>query len=166
MSSMPRTHNPRDPGTGQFVHRPYGRPPVSPYKLAMFTDENELDKGRVINDFHFRAKTVVQAELLFDRLVTQLTSGAETARPSLYRVGQVYRLNVSGEVLVMVTLVQEVGTRWHYRVALLDYPGAKTQLFQTQMIALNPVQVYRGYAEDEIDSDWPVGETKDRIAAA
>lgn len=160
MTSYPRSYTPRG-GNGQFIHQPYGRPPVSPSKALMFTDENEQDTGRVIDDCRWRAVDVRQAELLFDSLVLRLTSGAETARPALYSVGQVYAIQLGGTVRIMVTLVQDVGTRWHYRVALLDKPGAKTQLFQTQLVALCPVRLYRGYETEGVDSDWPAEEAKD-----
>ena len=171
MSSFPpRAYNPRG-SDGRFVHQPFGRPPVSPYKALMFSDEHELDKGRIIDDFHWRAQSAVQAEQIFDRLVTQLTSGAETARPSLYRAGEVYRLDVHGTVRVKVKLAYPMGHHWRYQLELVDYPGAKPLLNQSQMVALRPVQLfYQGYANYVVDPDWGdaqnYGETKDHSKVA
>jgi hypothetical protein len=155
----------RNSGTGRFQRSMPWQRPASP-NYAMFSDEESCDKPRVIDDFHWRAKTVTQAEDLFNKLVKDLTSGAETARPSLYGAGQAYTLRINGSVTVMVRMAYEVGTRWRYQLALLDYPGAVVQLFQTEMTALRPERVYRGYDNEAADTDWPAEETKDHSKVA
>lgn len=155
----------RNYGTGQFQRLPPWQRPTNPN--SMFSDEESCDKGRVI-EVRWKDKNKVQAEELFYRLLTDLTSGAETARPSLYSVGQTYAVQMSGEVKVKVTMAYMVGTRWRYQLALVDHPGAVVQLFQTELIALRPAQLfYRGYEEQgAFDTEWPARETKDRITAA
>lgn len=165
------TNTARTP-SGAFRH-PYGgeRPQLPPRKLSMFSDENEHEQGRVIEDVQWRAKNLLQTERRFEQMVLIATSGPETARPALYEAGGIYSLCLIDRSLVHVKRVYSVGINWHYQVELVAVAGACCQLKQNQMVALKAQRGYRGYETDLPNTEWGAAEyvppeTKDRIAAA
>ncbi len=160
-------HTARD-RKGHFVHSPNYRPVRHP---ELFSDEDELDRRRVIDDVRWRNHRVLEAERAFERQVMNATSGPETARPAMYEAGGIYRLNLNGVVTVRVKLAYSVGVNWHYQLELTAVPGACCQMKQVQLYALHAQRGYRGYETDLPDTEWGAGEyaaleRKDRIAAA
>lgn len=159
--------------SGAFRH-PYGgeRPSLPPRKLSMFTDENDGEQGRVIDDYQLRDPHIVQAERMFEYLVIQRTSGPETTRPPLFTPDLFCVLHLGDDLKYgQVKQVYTVGNQWRYLLALSDTPGAQVSVTQSQMVALRPRRLYTGYDTQPTDYEWGAAEympveTKDRSEAA
>ena len=159
--------------TGRFTHPlPPQRPPLPARKLSMFTDEEDLDKGRVI-DVKWKERALLETQRLFEDMIREFASGPETARDPLYTDGLTYSLCLRDRVVRgVVRRVDMVGIHWRYQLELLAMRGVKIQVSQSYMVALRAAPVYyRGYETELPDTDWGAAEyvpqeTKDRIAAA